>query len=122
MTTKKSMRIHLIRCSCSCCNRKTPLETVDIQVNLKKLTIDELRRVMHNPLNGSFLLKMANSLAGQTTANFETFDKNTLTDEFESGDFFEDTVVGGLVKRDRVLGLVLDLSLRPLLLLCSFPT
>jgi hypothetical protein len=73
---------------------------------------------MHDPLDSSFFLKVLNSNTSQATTNFETFNENTLADEFECGDFFENTVVGGLVKRDRVLGLVLDLSLRPLLLLC----
>lgn len=65
---------------------------------------------------------MTNSETGQATIYFETFSENALADEFEGGDFFEDTIVGGLVKRDRVYGLVLDLSLRPLLLLCRFST
>ena len=77
---------------------------------------------MHDPLDKSVPLKLTNSDTGQATVNFETFNENTLADEFESGDFFEDTVVGGLVKRDSVLGLVLNLSFRPLLLLCRFPT
>ena len=76
--------------------------------------------MMYDPLDSSFLLKVTDSDTGQAPTNFETFNENTLADEFESGDFFEDTVVGNLVKRDRVLGLVLDLSLRPLLLLCRF--
>ena len=77
---------------------------------------------MYDPLDSSFFLKVTDSDTGQATTNFETFNENTLADEFESGDFFEDTIVCGLVKRDSVYGLVLDLSLRPLLLLCSFST
>lgn len=73
---------------------------------------------MHDPLDLPFLLKMTDSDTGQATTNFETFNEDTLANEFESGDFFEDTVVGDLVKRNRVLCLILDLSLRPLLLLC----
>ena len=88
----------------------------------KKLTVDELCRVMYDPLDKSFLLKVTDSDTGQATTNFETFNKNTLADEFEGGDFFEDSVVGGLVKRDGMLSLVLNLSLRPLLLLCRFST
>jgi len=75
---------------------------------------------MHDPLDLSFLLKVFDSDTGQATTDFETFNEDTLADEFESGDFFEDTIVGGFVKGDRVLGLVLDLSLRPLLFLCRF--
>jgi hypothetical protein len=57
---------------------------------------------MYDPLDKSFLLKVTDSNTSQATINFETFNENTLADEFESGDFFEDTVVGGLVKRDSV--------------------
>ena len=78
--------------------------------------------MMYDPLDKSFLLEVTDSETGQATTDFKTFNENTLADEFESGDFFEDTVVGDLVKRDRVLGLILDFSLRPLLLLCSFST
>jgi hypothetical protein len=78
--------------------------------------------MMYNPLDESFFLKVTDSDTSQATTNFETFNENTLTDEFESGNFFKNTVVGGLVKGDRVLRLVLDLSLRPFLLLCSFST
>ena len=78
--------------------------------------------MMNDPLDSSFFLKVTDSSTGQGTPNFETFNENTLTDEFEGGNFFEDTVVGDLVKRDRVLGLVLDLSFRPLLFLCRFST
>jgi hypothetical protein len=77
---------------------------------------------MYDLLDKSFFLKVTDSDTGQATTNFETFNENTLADEFESRNFFEDTVVGDLVKGDRVLGLVLDLSLRPLLLLCRFST
>jgi len=76
--------------------------------------------VMHDPLDLSFLLKVTDSNTGQATTDFETLNEDTLADEFEGGDFFENTVVGGLVKGDSVLGLILDLSLRPLLLLCRF--
>ena len=75
---------------------------------------------MHNPFDQSFFFKVTDSDTGQATTNFETFNKNTLADEFEGRDFFEDTVIGDFVKGDSVLGLVLDLSLRPLLFLCSF--
>ena len=78
--------------------------------------------MMYDPLDKSFFLKVTDSDTGQATTNFETFNENTLTDEFESGNFFEDTVVGGLVKRNGMYGLVLDLSLRPLLFLCRFST
>ena len=75
---------------------------------------------MYDPLDKSIFLKVTNGETGQATIDFETFNENTLADEFERGDFFEDTIVGGLVKRDSMYGLVLDLSFRPLLFLCRF--
>lgn len=73
---------------------------------------------MHNPLDVSLLLHMSDSNARQAAVNFETFDEDALADEFEGGDFLHDTVVGDFVESNGVLGLILDLSLRPLLLLC----
>jgi len=45
-----------------------------------------------------------------------------LADESESGDFLHDAVESRLVKNDGVLRLVLDLSLRPLLLFRGLST
>ena len=77
---------------------------------------------MYDLPDSPFFLKVTDGETGQGTINFETFNENTLTDEFESGNFFKDTVVGGLVKRDSVYSLVLNLSLRPLLFLGRFST
>jgi len=74
--------------------------------------------VVNDPLDLTVLLQVPDSNAGERAVNFETLDEDALADEAESGDFTDDTVVGGLVERDGVLSLVLDLSLRPLLLLC----
>jgi hypothetical protein len=63
---------------------------------------------------------MPNSDTCQATVDFETLDEDTLADEFEGGDFLQDTVIGGFVEADCVLGLILDLSLRPLLLFGGF--
>lgn len=75
---------------------------------------------MHNPLDVSLLLHMSDSNASQAAIDLETFDENALADEFEGGDFLHDTVEGDFVESDSVLSLILDLSLRPLLLLCRF--
>lgn len=56
----------------------------------------------------------------QGAVDLETFDEDALGDELEGGDFLQDTVVEGLVEGDGVLGLILDLSLGPLLLLGGF--
>lgn len=65
---------------------------------------------MHDPLNLTLLLQMPNRHPCQATIDLQPLDQDTLTDEFEGGDFFEDTIVGGLVKGDGVLCLVLDFS------------
>lgn len=75
---------------------------------------------MHYPFDLLIFLQMANSNTSQTAVNLETLDEDALADEFEGGDFLQDTVIGGFVEADRVYGLILDFSLRPLLLLCGF--
>ena len=75
---------------------------------------------MHDPLYLLLLLQMADSDASQTTVNLEALNKDALADEFECGDFLQDSVIGGFVEVDRVLGLILDFSLRPLLLFSGF--
>jgi hypothetical protein len=76
--------------------------------------------MMHNPLDLLILLEMANSDTSQTTVDLETLDEDALADEFEGGDFLQDTIIGGFVEADSVYGLILDLSLRPLLLFGGF--
>ena len=82
-------------------------------------TVDQLVAVVHNPLDLPLLLQVPDGYPRKTPVDLQTLDEDALADEAEGGDFFEDTVVGGLVKGDGVLGLVLDLSLGPLLLLCG---
>ena len=55
-----------------------------------------------------------------TPVDLQPLDEDRLADETEGGDLLQDTVVGRLVEDDGVLRLVLDLALRPLLLLGSF--
>lgn len=89
---------------------------------LTVLTVDELSRVVDNSLDLLLSLEVADGNAGQGAVNLETFDEDALADELEGGDFLHDAVEGGLVECDGVLGLILDLSLGPLLLLCGFTT
>ena len=65
---------------------------------------------------------MADCYPSKAAIDLEPLNKNTLRDESEGRRFLEDTIVGRLVKGDCVLGLILDLSLRPLLLLRGFST
>ena len=74
--------------------------------------------MVNNLLYLALLCEMADCDTGEAAVYFETFDEDALADEAESGDFLEDAIVGWLVEGDGVLGLVLDLSLGPLLLLC----
>jgi len=76
--------------------------------------------VVDYPLNLTLLLQVLDSKSCKTAVDFEPLNEDTLGDETESGNFLYDTVVGGLVDVDNVLGLVLDFSLGPLLLLGSF--
>lgn len=89
-------------------------------MDLRIRTVDQLTRVVYDPLDLSLLLKMPDSNPCKTSINLQPFDKNALADEFESGDFFHDTVVGGFIEGDGVLCLVFYFSLGPLLLLCGF--
>ena len=54
--------------------------------------------------------------SGERSVDLETVDEDRGGDELVSGHFLEELVVGSLVKGDGVVGLVLDLSLGPLLL------
>jgi hypothetical protein len=63
---------------------------------------------------------MPNSNTGQTAVDLKPLDEDALADETEGRNFLDDAVVCRLVKGDGVVGLVLDLSLGPLLLLRGF--
>ena len=76
--------------------------------------------MVYDLLDLALLRKMADRNTGERAVDFETLDEDGLGDEAEGGDFLENTVVRRFVKSDGVLRLVLDLSLRPLLLLGGF--
>jgi len=82
--------------------------------------VNQLARVMNDPLDLSFLLQMSDSNPCKTPVDLQPLDEDALADEFEGGDFLHDTVICGFVKGDGVLCFVLDFSLGPLLLLCGF--
>jgi len=73
--------------------------------------VNQLRTVVHDPLDRSLLLEMPDSYPGQTAVYLQPLDQDRLRDELERGDFFQDPVVDGLVEDDGVDCLVLDLSL-----------
>jgi len=76
--------------------------------------------VVHDPLDGALLLEMPDGHSGETAIDLQSLNQDRLRDKLEGRNFFQDTVVDGLVKDDGVDCLVLDLSLGPLLLLCGF--
>jgi len=73
--------------------------------------------VVHDTFNVSLFLQVSDSNSRKTAVDFQSFDEDGLGDEPESRHFLHDAVEGGLVKRDGMAGLVLDLALGPLLLL-----
>lgn len=75
--------------------------------------------MVNNPLDLALLLQMPNGYPGQAPVDLQPLDEDTLADKAEGRDFLHDTVVGWLVENNGVLCLVLNLALRPLLLLCS---
>jgi hypothetical protein len=75
--------------------------------------------VVHNALDQALLLQMSDGNACQASIDLQPLNENTLTDETPGRSFLHDTVECSFVTDNGVLGLVLDLSLRPLLLLSS---
>jgi hypothetical protein len=75
---------------------------------------------VHDPLDGALLLEMLDGHPGKTAVDLQPLNQDRLRDELEGRDFFQDTVVDGLIENNGVNCLVLDLSLGPLLLLGGF--
>jgi len=77
---------------------------------------------VHDPLNGTLLLEMPDGQPGKAAVDLQPLNQNRLRDKLEGRNFFHDAVVDGLVEDNGMDCLVLDLSFRPLLLLCGFST
>ena len=75
--------------------------------------------MVYDPLDLTLLLQVPDGYPGETPIDFQPLDEDGLADEAEGGDLLHDTVEQDLVECDGVLGLVLDLALRPFLLLSS---
>ena len=75
--------------------------------------------MMDDSLNLSLFLQMSNRNPCQAPINFQPLNEDALANEFEGGDFLQDTVVGGFVEGNGVLGLVFYFALGPLLFLCG---
>jgi len=83
-------------------------------------TVDQLRAVVHDPLNGALLLEMPDSHPGKTAVDLQPLNQDRLRDELEGRNFLQNTIVDGLVEDNGMDCFVLDLSLGPFLLLCGF--
>lgn len=80
-------------------------------------TVDLHLAVGDNGLDHALLLEVGNALACQRAVHLHSVDESSDSDETVRLDILVELVGGGLVEQDGVLGLVLDLALRPLLLL-----
>lgn len=78
--------------------------------------------MMDNAFNKALFLQMSDGNASKGPVDLESLNEDALRDELEGRDLLDDTVVCGLVKGNSVLGLILDLSLGPLLLLGGLST
>jgi hypothetical protein len=83
-------------------------------------TVHQLRRMVDDPFDLTLILQMPDSNPRKTAIDFKPLNEDTLADELEAWDFLQNTVVGRFIERNSVHRLILDLSLRPLLLLGSF--
>ena len=81
------------------------------------LTVDQLCAVVDYPLDLTLLLQMSDRYPSKRAVNLQPLNEDALADKPERRNFLDDTVVCRFVKRNSVLGLILDLSLRPLLFL-----
>lgn len=80
-------------------------------------TVDLHLAVGDNGLDEALLLEVVEALAGQRSVDLHSVDENSDGDQTVRLDILVELLGGGLVEEDGVLGLVLDLALRPLLLL-----
>ena len=81
--------------------------------------VDELRRVGRDQADQALRSQIGDGLAGKRTVDTQSIDEDRGSDELVGRDFLEQTFFGVLVKDDGVVGLILGLSLGPLLLCLS---
>jgi hypothetical protein len=83
----------------------------------RRRTVDLHLAVSDNRLDDATLLEVGQGLASQGTVDLHAVDEGGDSDKAVGLDIFVEPLADGLVEDDGVLGLVLDLALRPLLLL-----
>ena len=66
-------------------------------------------------LNQTLSFELTDGNTSQRTVQLETINQNRLRDELVGRNFLEQTIVGGLIEDNQVVGLVLDLLSGPLL-------
>lgn len=86
-------------------------------VGTRSSGVSVLLAVGNDGLDDSLGLKVSEGTAGKRSSDLQSVNEDRDADHLVSGSLLEDSVVQWLVKDDVVLGLILDLSLRPLLLL-----
>ena len=75
-----------------------------------------------NLLDLTLLFEVGEGLAGQAAVDLQTVDEGSDGDEAVGLDVLLELLGGVFIEDDGVLGLVLDLALGPLLLLCGLAT
>lgn len=73
--------------------------------------------VVNDSLDLAFSLQVSDGHTSERSVDLHSVNKSRLRDHLESGHFLENSIISGLVQDDHVDCLVLDLSLRPFLLL-----
>jgi hypothetical protein len=81
--------------------------------------VDHLTSVLADATNGTFFFQMSDSGTSQRTVDAETINQDSGGDELVGWGFLDELIEDSLVENDGVVGLILDLSLGPLLLLSS---
>lgn len=84
---------------------------------MKSHTVDLHLAVCGDRLDHALLLEVTDALASQRTVDLHAVDENGDGNEAVRLDILVELIGGALVENDGVLGLILDLALRPLLLL-----
>jgi len=90
---------------------------LDLLLNTGGAGVDPLGTVGGDGDNDTLGSQLADSEAGKGAADAETIDQDGGRNQLVGGDLLHELVVGGLVEDDGVVGLILNLSLGPFLLI-----
>lgn len=73
--------------------------------------------VVDDSLDLTFSFQVSNGNTSEGSVDLHSVNQSRLRNHLESRNFFEDSIICGLIQDYHILGLVLDLSFRPFLLL-----